>query len=308
MAANYSFEKGKYGGQCGMIFPFFRSLSAILPIDPEYKEYIPAGFLKCRGQILNADQYPNLARILGTGQNSLYRKAGVTLQEASTSGTGGTFQLPDLGSKYITTSSASGQYNDLTVTNPTTNPVVDRAGVTVQLSAGGTSVIFGYGGEFRHPGVSSLTFGGEWRAVSPPTRTNTATLAISDFLAHGHIASYTIGGRVNVRNDGLLQVAYRGARFSGGYCCNSSGTPCPSNGNAGVEFVSIDADEEGIVSSHNHNVPTPTVDDTPVGSIPATTGLSAASLQTTVTVNTRNTFKMDDIAPKFIICEYLIKF
>lgn len=305
--ANYSFEKGKYGGPCGAIFPFFREISGALPIDQDYLDYIPAGFLKCRGQILQADQFPNLARVLGVGANCIYRKSGTLLQEADDDGTGGTFQLPDLGSKYISASANSGSYNDDTALNPVINAQVPRAGVEITLETSGSTAEFTYTGSFRHPGIASLQFSGVWRNVSPPGRTPNATVSVSDFLAHGHTSDCTIARGINIRRDGLGTVTYSGRGFGGGICCGSNGTACSPNGNAGVIFVFNDAVEEGEEAAHNHPVPPPVVSQTVFGSIPAT-NLSASSLTTTVTVNKRNIFKADDVAPKFIICEFLIKF
>ena len=306
MESHYSFEKGKHGGVCGMIFPYFRLLNGNIP-GTDYQEYVPAGYLKCRGQILSADQYPNLANILGVGSTCIYKKEATVLTEASDDGTGGTFQLPDLGSKYIAGSSSPGSYNDDTVTNPTTQATVQRAGVAVELLASQNEVLFNYTGSFRHAGVSSLSFSGQWRAISPPTRTSESDVTASDFLAHGHEASLTIGRRINTRNDALLQMAYRGSRFGGGFCCSEEGTPCPPNGNAGVGFQNIFATEDGVESSHQHTMPSPIVSANPSGSIGPVL-LDSSSLETTVTMNTATTFKMDDIAPKFIICEYLIKY
>ena len=60
--ASYSFEKGKYGGPTGTIFPFFRHVNGNLPsLTKIMKTLCPAGYLKCNGQILSADQFPQLA-------------------------------------------------------------------------------------------------------------------------------------------------------------------------------------------------------------------------------------------------------
>jgi hypothetical protein len=44
--ASYSYEKGKYGGPCGAIFPFFRQIQGTLPTEQDYEDFIPAGYLK----------------------------------------------------------------------------------------------------------------------------------------------------------------------------------------------------------------------------------------------------------------------
>ena len=133
MATTYSFQKGKYGGPCGTIFPFFRTIQSTSPREQEYIDNIPAGYLRCRGQILNADQYPNLALVIGVGDSCIYRKTGTSLQNRDSSGNGGQIQLPDLGSKYITAATTPGNYLNTTTTNTTTNTEVLRAGVAVDL-------------------------------------------------------------------------------------------------------------------------------------------------------------------------------
>jgi hypothetical protein len=316
--ANYSFEKGKYGGPCGAIFPFFREIPGFVPVEQDYFDYIPAGYLKCRGQILQADQYPNLSRVLGVGANCIYRKAGTLLQEPDEDGSGGTFQIPDLGSKYISASSNSGQYSNNTSLNPTTNVSVQRAGVELSIESPSNELEFTYTGSFSHPGISSLSFSGRWRIVSPSGRTPSTQTFISDFLAHGHTAGVTIGPRINVRNDALGNVRYSGegggGLFNGAFgdCCGtkSSVLNCESNGNAGVAFVFNTLTESGDESSHFHLAPPPIIRESsvPFGSIPSTTQLGASSLTTTVKINKGNTFKDDNLSPRFIICEYLIKF
>jgi hypothetical protein len=103
-------------------------------------------FLKCRGQILSADQYPNLARVIGVGARCIYKKEGTQLLEPNPDGTGGTLQLPDLGSKYIAGASNPGVYSNDTTFNPRTNTTVDRAGIEVEISSQGQSVEFFYDG------------------------------------------------------------------------------------------------------------------------------------------------------------------
>jgi hypothetical protein len=311
--ANYSFEKGKYGGPCGAVFPFFREISGLLPLDQDYFDYIPAGFLKCRGQILQADQFPNLARVLGVGSNCIYRKEGTTLQEPREDGSGGTFQIPDLGSKYISAASNSGEYSNDTTLNPITNAVLQRAGIELNIESPSNQLDFTYTGNFRHSGVPSLSFSGQWRVISPAGRTPGARTFISDFLAHGHTADVTINPRINTRNDALESVRYGGSRGSGllgGPCCaiGNNNRTCEPNGNAGVTFVFNTLAETGSEAEHFHISPPPVVSQTISGSIPPTTSLSASSLTTTVIINKGTSFKDDNQAPRFIICEYLIKF
>jgi microcystin-dependent protein len=308
--AYYSFEKGKYGGPCGAVFPFFRTLTGISALGEDYIQYVPAGYLKCRGQILSANDYPNLARILGVGSNCIYKKSTIVLQEPDEDGTGGTFQLPDLGSKYITASTTSGTYLNTTTVNPTTNVTIDRAGVEVEISSQSSSVDFSYTGNFRVPG-RPIQLTGQMSISSPPTSTEASTVSIGQTLAHGHNASFKIARRINYRNDAMAYATTISNRGIFGYLCNRRNTQvCVGNDNFGIAHKVVSAEEEGTDSGTNHRH---------FGTFPAKNSetkaastkdllVSAAPLVTTVNINTANTVKMDDIAPKFILCEYLIKY
>lgn len=301
----YSFEKGKHGGPTGTIFPFFTDLNGLLPLDQDYRDYCPAGFLKCRGQILQADQFPALAEVLGVGNQCIYKKPDTILDERREDGTGGTFQLPDLGSKYITASSNPGQYINST-TQDASNNTVERAGVAVSLENAGDTVEFGYTGRFSAPAVT-LSFTGQWRFLSPPSRTPETTLTIGNFVAHGHRGTYAIGKRINVNNQGL-----RKCTWAGGYVfpipCRRFGTHTDGSVIAGVQHVAISFSDAGGTSEHDHALGIPSLTTQgPNSTIPAVT-LEASGVSTTVNMRTRDLVKMDDISPKFIIVEYLIKF
>lgn len=297
----YSFEKGKHGGPTAVIFPFFTELNGLLPLDDDYKEYCPAGFLKCRGQILQADQFPALAELLGVGNQCIYRKEGIVLDERKEDGTGGTFQLPDLGSKYITASSNPGQYINST-TQDAGNNTINRAGVGVTLENAGDSIEFGYTGRFSAPAVT-LSFTGQWRFLSPPSRTPETTLSIGNFVAHGHKGNYTIGQRINVNSKGLKLC-----EWAGGFGCTRKGVHTRGSENAGVQHLYITFSDAGGDSSHAHPLGIPSLTTQgPNSTIPAVT-LESSGVSTTVNMRTRDLVKMDDIAPKFIIVEYLIKF
>lgn len=301
----YSFEKGRHGGPCGSIFPFFRELSGSSALGQDYTEFIPAGFLKCKGQILSADQYPNLARVLGVGATSIYRKDGTTLSDAEEDGTGGTFQLPDLGSKYIVGNSNAGTYSNIEVTNPATNAPAQRAGVAISLEAQGTTVDFPYEGEFQVPG-RTLTLVGNVQAKSPPSATEDESLSIGQFLAHGHNWTGKISKRINFRNDALEY-----AKFVQVYICGKKDQiVCSADMQAGVAHKGISFQETGTdtATEHKHYGAAPQkLSETKSSSVEAIL-MDAGPITTTVTINVANTFKSDDIAPKFILCEYLIKF
>ena len=60
MAANYSFERGKYGVFPGTIIAFSRTLDGDDPNGTDWKNYIPAGYLRCNGDILSGVEYPKI--------------------------------------------------------------------------------------------------------------------------------------------------------------------------------------------------------------------------------------------------------
>ena len=306
--ASYSYEKGKYGGPCGAIFPFFRQITGTLPSDQDYQDFIPAGFLKCSGQILSADQFPQLAELLGVGDSCIYKKADTILSNRNDSGTGGTFQLPDLGSKYITTSSNPGLYSNYVTINSVTNLEVQRAGVAVQIDSVGDSVEFFYDGEFKSNGVSALNFTGVWKTLSPPSKTPDTTLSIGNFVAHGHRGTHTITHSINQNNQAMGSASWAGAFYGGGILCyQPAKVVCSADAQFGVTFVSLDITDSGTQTAHSHGLSSVVLNTSYSGTIPAI-NMSASSLVTTVNMKTKNTFKMDDIAPKFILCEYLIKY
>jgi len=302
----YSFEKGKHGGPTGTIFPFFADINGLIPVDDDYRNFCPAGFLKCRGQILQADQFPALAEVLGTGAQCIYRKTDTILEEIGEDGTGGTFQLPDLGSKYITASSNPGQYINST-TKDSDNNDIDRAGVAVTLDAASDVVEFGYDGEFSAPAVI-LDFTGQWRFKSPPSRSPETSLSIGNFVAHGHDGTYTIGKMINTNNQAMKSCRWGGMAYFWPLICSKSGQFNKGDKQAGVIHQTITFDDAGEDTAHDHPLGSPSVwTNGPFSTIPSVT-LPSSSLITNVNVRTRDLAKMDDISPRFIIAEYLIKF
>jgi hypothetical protein len=308
MTVYYSFEKGKYGGPCGAIFPFFRTISGLSPLGSDYIDLVPAGYLKCRGQILPADQYPNLARVIGVGVNCIYKKPEIQLLEPREDGTGGTFQLPDLGSKYIAGASNPGIYSNTTTFNPRTNTTVDRAGIEVEISSQGQTVEFFYTGDFRVPG-RNITLTGAMNADRPPSSTDSQSVAIGQMLGHGHNADFKIARRINY-NRCALGGANWTRRSRSIYSCPRRGNACPADTEYGMEYKFVFLEERGTDAGtlHRHFGTFPVKNAETKTASTQNLLVSAAPLTTTVRVNTANTVKMDTFAPKFILCEYLIKF
>lgn len=304
MATTYSFQKGKYGGPCGTIFPYFQTLNGVIPTGSEYTDNIPAGYLRCRGQILNADQYPNLALIIGVGSSCIYRKSNTTLQEKKSDGTGGQIQLPDLGSKYITASTTSGNYLNTTVFNTSTNTEVSRAGISIELTSNASAtntISYNYTGVFKMT-QRTIPVNGSIR-VSGPSSTTKSPVGDSEIMGHGHGSTLATGTSI-VNN---LVCAYR--LFRVGFFCNgnslgSRDTP------TGRQWVTSSLEEVGSdeLTTHSHTGLFPRINSSSSTATLQFTEIPATGLTTNVTFNKLNRFSVDRISSKFILCEYLIKF
>ena len=296
----YSFEKGKQGSSSGLIYPYFTKLASVVP-DLEYLEKVPAGFLKCQGQVLDADIYPSLARVIGVGSSCIYKRENTPLQDQNDDGTGGQIQLPDLGSKYIVGSSISGVYSN----DDTVNPRVQRAGIQTDVSALSDQVEFFYTGEFRIPG-RELTVSGNVIAESPPARTEITSLFAGNFLPHGHLSDMNIADRINTNRNGIKNARWETVNFG----CGQSGTICDEGVNYGVSFCNIQVNETGSEAgaSHFHFGVFPVITSESSQSTMPESIINAGPLNTVVNVRTQEQIKMDLIAPKFILCEYLIKY
>jgi len=295
----YSFEKGKQGSSSGLIYPYFSRLASTLP-DLEYLEKVPAGFLKCQGQVLDADLYPSLARVIGVGSSCIYKRDNVTLQDRNDDGTGGQFQLPDLGSKYIVGSSITGVYSN----DDTVDPDIQRAGIQTAVTALSEQVEFFYTGQFRIPG-RQLGVSGNMIAESPPARTETTPLFTGNFLPHGHLSDMNIADRINTNRNGVKSAEWADRIF-----CGRSGTICDDGNNYGASFCNIRVDETGSEegAAHFHFGTFPEITSENAQSTMPESLINAGPLNTVVNVRTQEQIKMDLIAPKFILCEYLIKY
>ena len=87
-------ERSKLGSAPGTIIQWSLPIQDGDPDGSTNVVDLPAGYLKCDGAIYSERQYPELARILGTGAASIYKKSDVTLLADQ-------FQVPDMGSKPV---------------------------------------------------------------------------------------------------------------------------------------------------------------------------------------------------------------
>lgn len=288
--ANYSREKGKYGGMVGTIQPFCSYLP--LQNDPgsaEFKDLIPAGFLRCDGSIQAAVNYPELASILGTGEQSRFKKPNVTLTDNQ-------FQLPDLGSKYIRPGVSTGSYLDYSLQDDENKRKVGSE-FTITSNVGNSASV-GYNGNFRVTARSAASSGlsllGNPKMI-PPTNRATDSVALSDvnFQAHGHLANQTV-----------LNYTGRHLTASGGKSGNDA---TPYGGNELLPLSPPDGTSSSS-STHTHRIDMP-------GSFPhnfkygwAQIDAPVDSLTTTVNLSLKNVKTLDNVIAPFILVEYIIKY
>jgi hypothetical protein len=310
MSKNYSFEKGKYGLTTGTIIPFGVTLNGDDPAGPDWVSLIPAGFLRCDGQILRARDYLGLSQILGVGEGSKFRKENQELEEASDDLRTGQFQLPDLGSKYMNASSANGRYDNITVVDPITSRVYQRVGVEVELSLNeGNSVEISYGGQFTVPNIP-IPFPESSNFVSTlAASSDDGTIGDTQMLAHGHYSNAAITWRsrgISSEDDAQFGVNTRPEIATGGPKVNDQ-NPNPGSG------YTLDPNEittapagSSSATTHTHSISKSPISKS-ISSNVSSFQLPPSNIITTVNFSKSNIFKLDDIQHRFILVEFLIK-
>jgi hypothetical protein len=300
MSTYYSFQKGKFGGSVGTIYPFPRTLIGDRPTDTDWKTYAPAGYLRCDGSILNADDYIALANIIGVGDTCIYRKDGYTLENRNEDGTGGQIQLPDLGSKFITAfSSNTGLVLDSEALNPNSTQTTERVGIEVELTLNqGQEITFNYSGNFSVP-TTNIPVSGNY-TLTLNSQSATATIGDEQILSHGHYAN---SARLKTQNPGSRSIATFAPRIANGDLYSGAG------GYNVIEGEELSVEAIGSVEStqHQHSVsrinPTHTT-----AALLDTFQLDGSAVSTTVTLASEDTTAFNDVTQKFILVEYLIKF
>ncbi len=293
--ANYTREKSKYGGVTGSIQIFSTTLPlANDPLDDSWKKKIPAGFLRCDGSILNANEYPQLADVLGRGDSCKFKKETQELDDDQ-------FQLPDCGSKVINPGLASGQYNSLNLVQTATENSAGKPRIGVETTVAsnfGNSVEISYSGNFTVQGQSGLDLQGNSSFTPPETeagikRLEKAFLDQSNFQAHGHnsnarVINYTGNFKVGAIGKGSgLQNVFAGNTMNG------SGNPTnsvPSVHDHGMDWPqSIDYDNQFVYAFPTVNIP-------------------ADNIKTTINISTKKVEELRESVQPYILVEYIIKF
>lgn len=292
MTAYYSFHKGKFGGVVGTIYPFTRTLDGDRPIDIDWRTYAPAGYLRCDGSILDADEYVALAEIIGVGDECIYRKEGTILENRNENGSGGEIQLPDFGSKYLSASTSNtGLVFDATAIQESTGRVVERVGVGVDLvSNQGEEITVNYSGNFAIP-TTDIPISGNF-VLDAPFQSAAAQIRQEQILTHGHYANVA---RIESPNVNSREWDNGGA---GG---RVSPVVRPYN-----QFpVGISGSVQS--TQHEHGI-SRTNPNTNITASLQSTEIDASNITTTVNVDVSDTTAFNDVTQRFILVEYLIKF
>lgn len=297
MTAYYSFEKGKFGGVVGTIHAFSTTLTGSLPSSNAWKTKVPAGFLRCDGSVVSADLYPALAEVLGVGSSSLYRKDNVTLNEPDDEGLGAQFQLPDLGSKFMRASGSNGAYDNVYVTTNSGN-LERKVGVSVDLSSNlGTgdtvTATIIYNGAFSAPS-RNLTMSGNY-SLTMNANTAASTVSSDTVLPHAHFSN-TASIESPTNKSGSDQVdGGAGYTAESPYDVEEQESFIPSTG--------LNLSD----TSHEHLIERTNISRSLTPTVPTYT-IDADNISTAVTLRVDDTFVMNDLLPRFILVEYLIKY
>jgi hypothetical protein len=294
--AFYSKEKARYGGVTGTIVPYPRQMpTANAPDQGNWRIYLPAGFLRCNGEVLTSDQYPVLAQVLGTGSDSKFKKADVTLQSNE-------FQLPDLGSKYVLGANSSGAYLNDTVIRDDDGRYRVGCEVNVTSLIGETETIT-YDGYFEvvASGLEQFIGNPSYSTTGSGGATLAAQLSEQNFQSHGHDSNVGVFTYLGKWNDSFF---FDNDGASGG---DNEGQ---NEGSNNLVLVQSPPGSSATVS-HTHRINFPSTsaarENNGLRYEYLNTQIEAFGLETEITVTTNNLYKLDEATPPYILMEYLIK-
>lgn len=297
MPAYYTKEKARYGGVTGTIIPFPIQLPAEnVPDQGDWAEYLPAGFLRCDGSILDASQYPVLAQVLGVGNNSKFKRPDTELTNSQ-------FVLPDIGSKYIQGGNASGAYLNDRVTGIDDGPYRVGAETNVVSLIGETTKIT-YSGEFEVVSPGDLEFVGNptFSTTTTDGRTLKSFLSEQAFQSHGHDAGVGVFSYLGNWSDSTFVNGTEGNSIGGNDGQNE--------GSNELLVVQAPTDASAVVD-HGHLIDFPSStevsNDNELRYSFLNTDIDAFGLESTVTLTTSNVKKLDEATPPYILVEYIIK-
>ena len=217
MAKFYSKERSKYGNLTGQIIIWPVEYDGA-PDDGFNPVNLPAGYLKCDGTRYQAEDYPQLAAILGTGSNTTFKRTNLDGSDFDTVADT-QFMVPDLGSKYPepTSGANTGVYNNIRKENKQ-GIEKSRSGIgidatvtqgtdgVIPLTYSGTIVVPSQ--EIPIPGKPSYQYGS--------TTHYTESGSVEDVAIHPHahfhqgVKPRTMETTNNVTNDTPAMYGYTG--------------------------------------------------------------------------------------------------
>ena len=188
----YQKEKSKLGSAPGTIIKWAKTIGSNDPNQAANIAVLPAGYIRCDGSVYLAEQYPQLALLLGTGSSCLYKKADQFLSDDQ-------FQVPDLGSKHIeaSTSGNVGVTKNTEVEGTADDITIEKAGIGVVINSNiGTTAQVGFNGLFTLESVNFQLNGNVGWTI--PTRTEEEYVSVNAIGSHMHRAN---SNRVTIRED-----------------------------------------------------------------------------------------------------------
>ena len=298
MPVFYTNERARYGGVTGTIIPYPIKLPDVnVPDQGDWRDLLPAGYLRCDGSIRAASEYPVLAEVLGVGNNSKFKRPD---QEVNNN----QFVLPDIGSKYIQGGNASGAYlNDRVINEDSSKPYRVGAEVNVVSLIGDTTTIT-YSGEFTvvSPGQVEFIGNPQFGTTTSDNRSLKAFLSEQNFQAHGHDADVGVFSYLGKWSDSIFVGASTGA--------SQGGNDGQNEGSNEPLTIQSPTDSSAVVS-HAHLIDFPSstqiADNNNLRYTFSDVNVDAFGLETTVTLTTNNIKKLDEATPPYILVEYIIK-
>ena len=302
-STNYARQKAHYGGIVGTIQQ--NAVEGVLvdkdPLNPIFKENLPAGFLPCDGRVYNVKDYYCLAQTLGIGDECRFKKDHVQLRNPDLeTGDLGQFQVPDLGSKVMTGGRGTGAYAGLTKSD---KPNINRVGVEVEASSNvGTRVNCNYNGYMQIDPEPTINFNGNIK-YNMLRRTSPHVMDIEEFQAHAHEAPNL---RV-LNHTGNARVDGDGKTTSGG---EGSVTDPFADVNAfgGNTFEETEFNTPSPQSMHDHSLTRPQSYSHNFSYSYATTQVNLDDMQSYIDVDISNLDVLNQVVTPFIMVHYIIKF
>tara|TARA_B100001250_G_scaffold276775_1_gene239256 strand:+ start:2600 stop:3994 length:1395 start_codon:yes stop_codon:yes gene_type:complete len=191
MTVLYGKEKAKYGNLTGQIIIWPVEYQGT-PEDANNVRNLPAGYLRCDGTIYYAEDYPQLASILGTGEQTKFLRRNLD-QTAFDFITDEQFMVPDFGSKYPepTSGANAGVYDNIRTTNAL-GTEISRGGIGVEIaSAIGQDVTIQYSGSISVPSQEIEVRGKpSWNYAGETHRTDIEGVEENAVHPHAHFGTW----------------------------------------------------------------------------------------------------------------------